>query len=198
MDQLNLSQIVNFTTRKSNILDLILTNRPGLTERCEPDIGFSDHETAIIADIFCHPQKIKPVQRKVNHRAEINALQNDIKNEIDKFCTSNTTETDINISWESFKQIIFKAQEKHVPTKTTSKCFSQPWFNAVCKKAVRKKKQRYRVYKRTKLDRDWSKFQEAAKNARKVCQKTYHEYVKNNIGEGKGNNKKFYTFVKTN
>ena len=95
VDQLNLSQIVNFTTRKSNILDLILTNRPGLTERCEPDIGFSDHETAIIEDIFCHPQKIKPVQQKVNlwHRADINALQNDIKNEIDKFCTSNTTET---------------------------------------------------------------------------------------------------------
>ena len=95
------------------------------------------------------------------------------------------------------KQIILKAQEKHVPTKTTSKCFSQPWFNAVCKKAVRKKKQRYRVHKRTKLDRDWSRFQEAAKNARKVCQKAYHEYVKNNIGEGKGNNKKFCTFIKS-
>jgi len=199
LDNLNLSQIVNFTTRKKSVLDLILTNRPGFMEKCEPNPGFGDHETAVIADIYCHPQKIKHIQRKINlwNRADINALQRDIKTGIDNFCTTNTTDTDINTSWSTFKQIVSKAQEKHVPTKTTSKRFNQPWFNLVCKRAVRKKKSRYRVYKRTHSDRDWSRYQDAAKNARKTCQRVYNDYIKEDICKEKGHSKKFFTFIKS-
>ncbi|XP_066931249.1 uncharacterized protein [Clytia hemisphaerica] len=82
-DVLNLNQLVDFTTRKKATLDLILTNRPGLTNKCEPYEGFGDHETAVFADVFCHPQKSKPIQRKIYvwHRANIEGLQKDMSEE---------------------------------------------------------------------------------------------------------------------
>ena len=198
-DKLKLSQTVNFTTRLNSTLDLILTNRPGLIESCEPLPGFSDHETAIISDIFCHPQKIKPIPKKVHlwHRANINELQQDIKTDMDNLCASYSIHTDINTLWAKFKQIITKAEEKHVPTKTTTKRFNQPWFNTTCKRAVRKKKRRYRVFQRTHLERDWTRFQAAAKDARKTCQNVYYDYLKKNIYQEKGHSKKFFAFVKS-
>jgi len=199
VDNTNLTQIVDFTTRKNATLDIVLTNRPGLTESCEPTPGFGDHDTAIIADIFCHPQKIKPVQRKVHlwRRANIDSLQRDIKTNIDKFCSTSTSDSSINTLWCNFKSIIVKAQEKHVPTKNTSKRYNQPWFNQDCKKAVRKKVRRYRVFKRTKLDKDWSNYKQAAKAAQKTCRDTYNNYIKDNIIEDKGHSKKFFSFIKS-
>ena len=196
---MKLSQTVNFTTRLNSTLDLILTNRPGLIESCEPHPGFSDHETAILSDIFCHPQKIKPIQKKVHlwHRANMDELQQDIKTGMENLFTTHTIHTDINILWAAFKQIITKAEEKHVPTKTTSKRFNQPWFNAACKRVVRKKKRRYKVFQRTRLERDWSRFQGAAKDARKTCQNAYNDYLKKNIYQDKGHSKKFFAFVKS-
>ena len=102
-----------------------------------------------------------------------------------------TQQKQISICLGNPKQIILKAQEKHVPTKTTSKCFSQPWFNAVCKKVVRKKKQRYHVYKRTKLDRDWSKFQKVAKMQEKRAKKPTMSMLKTISVKGKGIIKSF-------
>jgi len=50
MHDLGLEQIVNFSTRGSNILDVFMTNKPTLVNRCEPIPGVSDHETAVFVD----------------------------------------------------------------------------------------------------------------------------------------------------
>ena len=198
-DTASLTQVVDFTTRKKATLDLFLTNRPGLIKNCEPTPGFGDHDTAIIADIFCHPQKIKPIQRKVHvwKRADLEALHKDVKDEMDKFTTAESTETPINNLWTRFKDIILNAQNKNVPTKMTSTRYSQPWFDRDCKRSVRKKNRRYRVFKRTKLDKDWEKYKDAAKTARKTCNNAHNTFIKDKIIEnGDKNNKRFFSFVK--
>ena len=65
IDNCNLEQIVDFPTRKSNILDLVLTNRPSYINRCIPVPGFGDHDTGILTDMICHQQLMKPVKRRV-------------------------------------------------------------------------------------------------------------------------------------
>ena len=42
-----LEQIVDFLTRGSNTLQIVLTNRPNLVNRCVPYMGMSDHETTV-------------------------------------------------------------------------------------------------------------------------------------------------------
>ena len=93
---------------------------------------------------------------------------------------------------------LLKAQEKHVPTKMTSKRFNQPWFTQECKRTIRKKIRRYKVFKQTKRQSDWQIFQEASKSARKTCNNAYHTYIKQNFCDNpnKENNKKFYSFIK--
>ena len=199
-DTCNLTQHVDFTTRKESTLDLLLTNRPGLIENCEPLPGFGDHDTAVLSDILCHPTKIKPIQRKVYiwKRANLALLKEEVQNQMHELTENESTNTPINNLWLHFKDILLNAQNKNVPTKMTSTRYSQPWFNRECKRAVRKRVRRHRVYKRTNLDKDWEKYQAAAKAARKTCNDAYNTYIKNNvINEKKKNSKQFFSFIKS-
>ena len=122
---------------KLQLLDLLLTNCPTFAVNCKPSHGFCDHDTSILASIFCHPKNIKPVQRKKNcwSRADIDSLRTEIRNGMNNIRTE-TIETPITNLWNKFKNAILIAQKHHIPTKITSKRFSQPWFNQECKQAV--------------------------------------------------------------
>lgn len=65
----NLEQIpvVSFPTRKDHVLDLFMTNRPSLVNRCEPLPGIVDRDIVYI-DITAHHSKDKqayPAQNKL-------------------------------------------------------------------------------------------------------------------------------------
>ena len=62
---LGLDQIVNFGTRNDNILDIFLTNKPALINRCEALPGVSDHQTAVYVDTHITAPRQKPVRRKI-------------------------------------------------------------------------------------------------------------------------------------
>ena len=89
-DEAKLTQVVHFNTRKNACLDLLLTNRPTFVDNCLPQPGFGDHDTSILADILCHPQKIKPTQRTIPcwNRADIDSLKEVIKSGINDLVTS--------------------------------------------------------------------------------------------------------------
>ena len=65
LDVINAEQIVDFPTKGDNTLDLLLTNRVSLLNKCCDIPGFGDHQSAILADIECHPKKQKPISRKI-------------------------------------------------------------------------------------------------------------------------------------
>ena len=62
-----LEQLVDFSTRNENILDLIFTSHPSYKQRCKPipAIGNSDHGIVLL-DIACNPIKPKPTQHKIS------------------------------------------------------------------------------------------------------------------------------------
>uniref|UniRef100_A0A7M5WYL3 PHD-type domain-containing protein n=1 Tax=Clytia hemisphaerica TaxID=252671 RepID=A0A7M5WYL3_9CNID len=93
-----LHQMVNFTTRKKAILDLMLTNRPGFVSNCSPVPGLSDHDTAVLLDMICHPQRHKPIQRKVMcwNRTDFTALRNDVRDKCRTLCNTTSDETPVN------------------------------------------------------------------------------------------------------
>ena len=65
LDVINAEQIVVFPTRGDNALDLLLTNRVSLLNKCCDIPGLGDHQSTILADIECHPKKQKPISRKI-------------------------------------------------------------------------------------------------------------------------------------
>ena len=58
----NLDQLVNFQTRKDNILDILLTTYTNntLTSNISVVPGISDHTMVSVADVLCHPKRQKP------------------------------------------------------------------------------------------------------------------------------------------
>ena len=55
-----LEQIVDFPTRGSKTVEIVLTNILYLINRCTPRVGMSDHETTPLIDIEYHAKRYKP------------------------------------------------------------------------------------------------------------------------------------------
>ena len=199
-DTNSLSQAVNFPTRQKSILDLLITNRPSFIENCRPTPGFGDHQTAVLADVYCHPKRQRPVQRKIYlwNRANLDQMKQDVRQASEQFLENETIDTPINNLWLKFKNIITNAQENNVPCKNSTKRYNQRWFNRSCRRAVRKKQRLFNRYKRTKQSADWNKYIKAAKKARLTCKQTCDKFINENfLSEHKSNPKKFYSYIKS-
>lgn len=61
----NLEQIVSFPTRKDHVLDLFMTNRPSLVNRCEPLPGIVDHDIVYIDITASKDKQTYPSQNKL-------------------------------------------------------------------------------------------------------------------------------------
>ena len=133
------------------------TNRPAFLENCKPIPGVSDHQTAILADIYCHPKRQQPVKRNIYlcNRANMNKPKQDVSQASEIFFAEESIDTPINELWLKFKNILATAIESNVPSKMLSGRFSKRWFDRSCKRITRKKKRVYKLYNRTKRDSDW-------------------------------------------
>ena len=98
-----------------------------MLESTNPTPGFGDHQSAILSDIYYHPKRQKPVQRKVYNwtRANVDQLKSDIETGTKSLLDKNNINTPINDIWLQFKDILMRAQEKNVPSKSTSRRFNQ-------------------------------------------------------------------------
>ena len=128
-------------------------------------MGIGDHDTGVITDTYCCPQRHKPVKRAINcwNRANIGDLRTDMLNNLTTVCQNTTIDTPINNLWENLKSTMLNTQKLHVPTKMTSQRISQPWLTQECKRASRKKKRRYNRFKLSGDPRDWKNFQERSR-----------------------------------
>jgi len=51
----SLTQVVDFPTRKNNIFDIFIANRPSLIKQCYPQPGISDHEIVYVKSYIKAP-----------------------------------------------------------------------------------------------------------------------------------------------
>ena len=58
INKLGIDQIVDFPTRKDNILDLFCTNQPSLINKVKSIPGISDHNIVLV-DASCNPKRYK-------------------------------------------------------------------------------------------------------------------------------------------
>ena len=142
LDAINAEQIVVFPTRGDNALDLLLTNRVSLLNKCRDIPGLGDHQSTILADIECHPKKQKPISRKIYlwKKANHKLLRETIQQNVESFIATNGVRAPVNNLWEKFSFFVSNTQDKYVPSKMSSVRYSKSWFTSHCKKLVRKKK----------------------------------------------------------
>ena len=108
IDSCNMEQVVNFPTRKQNTLDLLITSRLSIINKCLPVPGFGDHDSSILSDLICHPQATKPIKRKIHNwkRANLEELKKNVKEQMVKFVRRCTINTPISHLWQQFSSTI--------------------------------------------------------------------------------------------
>jgi len=147
---LSSEQIVKFPTKNENILDLFITNRPSLIQRCNPVPGVSDHDGVFI-QAKARTARAIPPRRKILlwKNADTDKIRTATKYFVDDFTSRYTPETYINTLWESFKESICSVIACHVPSKLRTTGFNQPW---ITRKVQRLSRQKKRAFKKSKIN----------------------------------------------
>lgn len=116
----NLEQIVSFPTRKDHVLDLFMTNRPSLVNRCEPLPGIVDHDIVFI-DITAKINKL--TQRKINlwEKADNTKLEELTRSINTDFHSKFHPMIPIQEKWGFIKKNLLKILEDSVTSKLSSK-----------------------------------------------------------------------------
>lgn len=116
----NLEQIVSFPTRKDHVLDLFMTNRPSLVNRCEPLPGIVDHDIVYI-DITAKINKL--TQRKINlwEKADNTKLEELTRSINTDFHSKFHPMIPIQEKWGFIKKNLLKILEDSVTSKLSSK-----------------------------------------------------------------------------
>ena len=137
-----MTQSVSNSTRIDNTLDVFLTNRPSLSNRCEPIPGVSDRECAVFIDANIMPRRQRPVRRKVYswNRLDNDGLHRSLEGMADDVQSMLEQGAQVNNMWDCFSKGCCKAMDEHISSKFTSQRFNQPWINTKVKRMSRRKK----------------------------------------------------------
>ena len=194
MHDKGLSQTVREETRQKNILDLFCTNRPNLVVRTKIIPRLGDHDI-VLTDSRLKAKKIKPVPHKISiwKKADFDAIKRDTE-AFSKAFLENPPEI-IEEQWKLIQDHLIEMMNKHVPTKTASIKFHQPWINNKIKRLARRKKRAWKKAKRTNEDKHWERFKNLRKETRRESRKAHSDYVKSFIEEE--TQKNLWKFIKS-
>ena len=196
----SLEQSVQEPTRLDKTLDLFLTNRPTLVNRCCVIPGLGDHE-AVCIDTSVKASIAKPVKRKIPlwNKANIGELKADCLSFQEKFLEEFDTKSLVNTMWSSIKENLLSLMSKHVPTKTASSRYNQPWINTNLKRLSRRKKRSYIMQKgKPKNSKEHQRYKALKRKTEKECKNAHDEYMKNVVSpESNNNSKKFWSYIKS-
>ena len=179
---LSVKQLVDFPTRKENILDLFLTNRPSLVNRLEPMPGISDHDTMIYVNTNVKPYRQPPVKRNILlwKKADIDNIRSMADTLSDRITSQYTTHTPVNTIWQELKSGVENVL-KTIPSKMTSSRFQPPWVNRTIKRNARRKQRAHRKACNSNRPQDWSRLRKLVKNQRVECRNAYYNYIRDII-----------------
>ena len=202
LDQ-GLKQMINFTTREKNILDLFFTNRPNLINKCSNlNYTISDHDIISI-DSKIKPTRIRPIKRLIHlwNKTNPSELKNNTNNFKCAFLRNHSVQDDPSLLWKCITNSLDLIISDHVPTKTSSSSINQPWLNTHTKRLIRKKKKLYKKLKNCQSESLKAKlksvFQEVKKETQKECRKAHNNYLNDIVNNGDLNKKKFWNFIKS-
>jgi hypothetical protein len=154
-------QIVNFPTRKTKTLDLILTTHPSFSTRCKslPSLGKSDHDI-VLYDTTLTPFRPRLPRRKLYlwGRADTVAIKKDLHEYAKSIETDPALHFSVDTMWNNFKEKMHEVMEKHVPSKLSCSKYSHPWMNSKLRRSIRQKQRAHVKMKNTGKKRDSDRY----------------------------------------
>ena len=193
-----MEQMVDFQTRKDNILDLVVTTHPSLKKRCKPmpSIGNSDHDI-VLYDCATAPFRPHPVRRKIFlwNKADTEGIKQDMQDFSQTFMTDTS---DVHGLWASLKSKIGQVMEKRIPRKMTANRHSHPWINTTIRRAIRRKQRAFKKSRLTGKKRDLDRYKKLQQEVKFHIRQAHRQYMTDIVCDDfTSNSKKFWAYVKS-
>ena len=181
LDTHALAQIHKEPTREENILDLLITNKPGLIKSSHSVPGISDNCT-VVTELEIDPPyrctKLRPVRQFKNANWE--AIRQQIRSCWTSFSKSSPSRS-VNQNWLKLKSILNQCLDKFIPTKMTSPRENPPWLSKSLLASIRKKTSLYNKAKRTNKADLWAKYKLCKRQTQRAIRSAKWSFLKNKL-----------------
>ena len=178
-----MAQIHKEPTREENILDLLITNKPGLIKSSHSIPGISDH-CAVVTKLDIDPPyrctKPHPVRQFKNANWE--AIRQQIRSCWTSFSKKSPSRS-LKENWLKLKSILNQCLDKFIPTKMTSHRENLPWLSKSLLASVRKKASLYNKAKRTNKADLWAKYKLCKRQTQRAIRSARWSFLKNKLSE---------------
>ena len=204
LSEFNLLQLILEPTHvKGNTLDLLCTDLGGnMSDHSVINPGLSDHHiiSATITSPYHPSHSSSPATYRVYSKANFQLVHDSLECLKNTILTSIANEDSINQVWATYKQGLFAILDEAVPLQVRKpKPPHEPfWFNSTVKRACKKQRRLYNLYKKTGNPCALLKY----KSLRKANKKLFRSVKKDCMTKAlydplkSGKSKSFYQFVR--
>ena len=128
LEDIGLTQIVDFPTPSNpdHTLDLILTNRSSLIQRCEPLPGLAHHDAVLAITKLASPMH-KPIRHRIHlwKKANMEIVRHRITTYGTTFHEQYTSDTPVQEMWSAFSSEIHHIMTDLIPSKLSTTRYNQ-------------------------------------------------------------------------
>ncbi|XP_072039499.1 uncharacterized protein [Amphiura filiformis] len=204
LDPLNMTQLVDFVTRKfsdnqldGTLIDHLYTNNTDSVLNIRPHhaIGATDHSGIAFSLNFAKiKQNFPPGTFLQYSKADLTGLCNEL-HVTDWYELLHGK--NINEAWSVFKDKYTECIHTFVPSKRSRRREKKPWINDEIIKLAKKKKRLYRKCKKSPDDLPkWQNYKKCRNMLKVVINREYHSYVSDIANDNSNHGKKFWSFVR--
>ncbi len=200
LDDNNLTQMNSHPTRKGNVLDLMMTNRPNLVSNCHVGPGVSDHDGMVILDMSTSAQPNRKPPRKVwcYNSTDWNKVRDYMEHQQEAYFSRLPLEKTVEENWTFFKSSIDYCLDTLVKSKQASGNYRMPWINREIRGMRRKRKKMYDRAVKIDNNESWDAYYAQRRATDRQTNNSYYNYI-NSILEPAldKNSRNFYKFIKS-
>jgi len=191
--------MVQYPTRKDNILDLMLVTSPDRCQEVDVVPGISDHDAiSMTYQVKLNRNKKKPRKVYIFKSADMDSIKDDINQYRNEQLRADLEAGDTNDTWEKFKKALYDILNKHIPQRTVRDKTKLPWVNTRIRRLTRRRKRARRKAKESGRNSDWKRYHKLTKQLKQQLKEAHQEYITDIFSDSsKGINKKAWAYIKS-
>ena len=194
-----LSQMNLETTRETSIVDLFITNKPGLVKSCTVIPGLSDHEI-VLTDYDIRAVSVRKPPRTIFKwgKADWTKIKEDLVAFRDSFMAAHA-ERSVEQNYKDLSVNITQIMDKHIPSKLLKPKQSAPWFNHKLKRMCKKKQRLYCAARKSGKRDAWERYRAHKRDTLKAFRSARWSYLNDVLSQSlaEGISKPFWQFILT-
>ena len=173
-----LEQMVTFPTYIEHTLDLFLTNRPSLVNRCTAIPGIADNDIVFVeSPIYASRNKSTKGKVRLWKRADTTQMRDDLCSFTNNFITKYDQTSDIEEMWRNITSSLSLTHSRKMRTiKDDHHSFNHPWITWEVKRLSRQKKMCLKKARDSKSAKEQKRYQHLKKATRSARKSVYNDY----------------------